>query len=227
MTWPRGCLIKADAIVDLVGLEGLLLRMFDEPPFVDALLERIVDYYCEVSRRTFEAAAGAIDVFFIGNDFGGQTGPLVGPQLFRRFLLPPLRRLSELCHRYGLPVIYHGCGNVKRVLGDFAEMGLEACNPLEAKAGLDVVELRRTWGHRLGFCGNMDVQAWAQAPLEELERIVLTKLNAARGGGFIFQSDHSAPSNVSGERYDAVVKLVRERGRYPLALGEQTLPDLR
>jgi uroporphyrinogen-III decarboxylase len=86
--------------------------------------------------------------------------------------------------------------------------------------------LRRRLGHRLGFCGNMDVQLWAAGTKEELRAAVLTKLNAAKGGGFIFQSDHSVPSNVSGESYDYVVRLVREHGVYPLQLGEFDLPDL-
>jgi uroporphyrinogen-III decarboxylase len=49
---------------------------------------------------------------------------------------------------------------------------------------------------------------------------VLTKLSAARGGGYIFQSDHSVPDNVDPATYDYVVQLVREHGRYPLALGD-------
>jgi uroporphyrinogen-III decarboxylase len=72
----------------------------------------------------------------------------------------------------------------------------------------------------------MDVISWADAGREELKRIVLTKLNAAKGGGYIFQSDHSVPGNVSGENYDFVVNLVREFGRYPLRLGEFDLPDV-
>jgi uroporphyrinogen-III decarboxylase len=70
------------------------------------------------------------------------------------------------------------------------------------------------------------VQLWAAGSKEELRAAVLTKLNAAKGGGFIFQSDHSVPSNVSGESYDYVVRLVREHGVYPLQLGEFDLPDL-
>jgi uroporphyrinogen-III decarboxylase len=52
-------------------------------------------------------------------------------------------------------------------------------------------------------------------------------LNAAKGGGYIFQSDHSVPSNVSGHNYDFVVKLVREYGKYPLRLEEYDLPDVK
>jgi hypothetical protein len=51
-------------------------------------------------------------------------------------------------------------------------------------------------------------------------------LNAAKGGGYIFQSDHSVPSNISGQDYDYVVKLVREYGKYPLQLGEFDIPEI-
>ena len=71
----------------------------------------------------------------------------------------------------------------------------------------------------------MDVQLWAAGTPEELKAAVLTKLNAAKGGGFIFQSDHSVPGNVPGASYDYVVKLVREFGRYPLDLGAYDIPE--
>jgi len=103
---------------------------------------------------------------------------------------------------------------------------VDAYNPLEAKAGLDVVDLRKQVGHRIGFCGNMNVLEWAHSSPEELKAIVLRKLNAAKGGGYIFQSDHSVPSNVSGQNYDYVVRLVRELGRYPLRLGEFDIEDM-
>jgi len=127
---------------------------------------------------------------------------------------------------YGLPVIYHGCGNVKRIFEDYIEVGVDAYNPLEAKAGLDVVELRRQYGHRIGFCGNMDAMTWATGDHDLIKHEALTKLNAAKGGGFIFQSDHSVPSNVSGPDYEYVVNLIREWGVYPLRLEEYDLPDL-
>ena len=148
------------------------------------------------------------------------------PDYWRAYFKPGVKAIINVCHERGLPVIYHGCGNVNRILEDFIETGIDSYNPLEAKAGLDVVDLRRRYGHRLGFCGNMSVQDWAQASMDDLKKIVLTKLNAAKGGGFIFQSDHSVPGNISGQRYEYVVNLVREFGRYPLDLGEYDINDL-
>ena len=88
---------------------------------------------------------------------------------------------------------------------------------------LDAVELRRQYGHRLAFCGNSDVQVWETGDRAAIRREVLRKLSAAKGGGMIFQSDHSVSSAVSGQTYDYIVKLVREHGRYPLQIDEANL----
>jgi uroporphyrinogen-III decarboxylase len=76
----------------------------------------------------------------------------------------------------------------------------------------------------MAFCGNSDVQVWEAGDKDEIRREVLRKLNAAKGGGFIFQSDHSVTSGVSGRTFDYIVKLVREYGVYPLDLGEFSEP---
>jgi uroporphyrinogen decarboxylase len=79
--------------IDLLGMENLYIKMYCEPALVDAVMQHLVDYYTVVNERIFSAAAEAIDIFFIGNDFGSTTGPLLGPELFERFILPHLRRL--------------------------------------------------------------------------------------------------------------------------------------
>jgi uroporphyrinogen decarboxylase len=162
----------------------------------------------------------------IWGDVAYVNGMLFSPEYWRSHFRPIVAEQIRICHEAKLPVIYHGCGNASLIFEDFIGMGLDAYNPLEAKSGLDVVDLRKKYGHRMGFCGNMDALAWANAPLPELRRQIMHKLNAARGGGYIFQSDHSVPSNVSAERYEYVVNLVRQNGSYPLALGEFDEPDV-
>ena len=83
----------------------------------------------------------------------------------------------------------------------------------------------RQYGHKLGICGNSDIQIWETGDKERIRREVLRKLNAAKGGEYIFQSDHSVASNVSGHTYDYIVKLVRQYGQYPLNLEEFDLPQ--
>ena len=97
---------------------------------------------------------------------------------------------------------------------------MDGYNPLEVKAGLDAVELKRRYGRRLALVGNIDVRVLATNDREKVRREVLRKLNAAKGGGFMPQSDHSVPHNVDPTTYDYMIKLIREHGRYPLQLGE-------
>jgi hypothetical protein len=210
----------------IIGSQNVLLWIGLYPDQLARFIERLGEFLVQMTKAQIRAAAGLLDGMVIWGDVAYVNGMLFSPDFWRAHFKPIVREQIRVCHEAGLPVIYHGCGNAKAILDDFVEMGLEAYNPLEAKAGLDVVELRRRYGHRLGFCGNMDVLAWAGAPLPELKRIVLRKLNAAKGGGYIFQSDHSVPGNVSAERYQYVIELVRKHGTYPLSLGELDLPDL-
>jgi uroporphyrinogen decarboxylase len=210
----------------IIGSANVLLWIALYPEELARFIERLHEFNLGITAAQIEAAGGLLDGMVIWGDVAYTRDMLFSPEYWRQHFKPGVQALIELCHRRNLPVIYHGCGNVRKIFEDFIQVGVDAYNPLEAKAGLDVVELRRQYGHRIGFCGNMDVRAWAQPGTRDLERIVLTKLNAAKGGGYIFQSDHSVPSNVSGESYDFVVKLVRDKGRYPLALGDLDLPDL-
>ncbi len=210
----------------MVGAANLLLWVGLYPEAFGRFVERTNAFALECLRAQIQAADGLLDGIVIWGDIAYTKDMFFSPAYWRRYYKPGLKGMVETCHENGLPVIYHGCGNVRRVFEDFIEVGVDAYNPLEAKAGLDVVDLRREYGHRIGFCGNMDVIEWARGNREELRATVLRKLNAAKGGGLIFQSDHSVPGNVSAESYEYVVNLVREHGRYPLDLGEYDLPDL-
>ena len=210
----------------ILGSERVLLWIGLYPDEVARFVERIHRFNLGTAEAQIEAADGLLAGMVIWGDVAYTRDMLFSPAYWRRVFKPGVKALVDLCHAHDLPVIYHGCGNVRRIFPDYIELGVDAYNPLEAKAGLDVVDLRRTYGHRIAFCGNMDVTEWALKTPEELEPIVLRKLNAAKGGGYIFQSDHSVPSNVSGENYDYVVNLVRQVGRYPLDLGAYDIPDL-
>ncbi len=210
----------------IIGSENVLLWIGLYPDEVGRFVQRINEFMLGVAEAQIEAADSMLDGMVIWGDVAYRNDMLFSPDYWRKYFKPGVRSIVDLCHARGLPVIYHGCGNVKKIFEDYIEIGVDAYNPLEAKAGLDVVELRRRFGHRIGFCGNMDVMAWAGETKRELESTVLYKLNAAKGGGYIFQSDHSVPDSISGENYDYVVGLLRKHGTYPLDLGVHDIPDI-
>ncbi|MHC4212972.1 MAG: uroporphyrinogen decarboxylase family protein [Planctomycetota bacterium] len=216
----------SECLTRLIGQANTLLWIAMYPDRLGKVIERIGQFYIECTKAQIEAADGLIDGMVLWGDVAYTKSMFFSPDYWRKYFKPVVTTIVETCHRHNLPVIYHGCGNVTEILEDFIETRIDSLNPLEAKAGLDVVNLRRRLGHRLGFCGNMDVLTWANATQAQLRETVLTKLNAAKGGGYIFQSDHSVPSNVSGKNYDYVIKLIREYGNYPLDLGEFDLKEL-
>jgi uroporphyrinogen decarboxylase len=223
--WPDfpvyGSMIEvSECLTRLIGQENAMMWMAEYPERMGAIINRIGAYYLGMAKAEIEASDGLLDGFVIWGDVAYKKCTFMSPRYWREYFKPWVAKMAEVAHAAGLPVIYHGCGNVKAIFADFVEMGIDSYNPLEAKAGMDVIELRRQFGHRIGFCGNSDIQIWESGDHDVIRREVLRKLNAAKGGGYIFQSDHSVSSSVSGQTYDYIVKLVREFGKYPIELGK-------
>lgn len=223
--WPDfpvyGSIIEcSECLTRLIGPENHLLWIALEPDRLGTVINRIGRFYLECCKAAIAAAEPWLDGWVIWGDVAYKRGTFMRPDYWRTYYKPWVKAMVEHAHSRGLPVIYHGCGNVNAIMTDFIEIGLDAYNPLEVKADMDALELRRRFGHRIAFCGNSDVQVWEKGDRQAIRREVLRKLNAAKGGGMIFQSDHSVSSAVAGQTYDYIVGLVRQFGRYPLQLGE-------
>jgi len=179
--------------IDLMGMESFMIAMVENPAVVDALLRRMVDYYARVSRRIFEAAAGVIDVFFIGNDFGTQNGPVVGEALFRRYFQPHLARLAGLGHDFGLKVMMHCCGGFFPLIPAMIEAGIDGLQALQPSArDMDPARLKAAFGGRTVFNGCIDTQHWLIEGPPELTRTKTREVLEIMkpGGGFIASPSH-------------------------------------
>lgn len=207
----------------IMGSENVLIKMAEAPDRLAKSIERLGDFLVGIVEGQIAAARGKLSGLYIWGDVAYGRGMLFSPQYWRDVYKPQLERLCIAAHAAGLKTVYHGCGDASAVFDDMIEAGVDAYNPLEAKAGLDVVDLKRRYGGGWAFNGNIDVAMLATNDRTRIRREVLTKLNAAKGGGFIFQSDHSVPDSVDPATYDYVVRLVREHGGYPLDLGEYDL----
>jgi uroporphyrinogen decarboxylase len=218
-----GSMIEAsECLTRLVGQHNALLWMGLYPQRMGACVRRIGEFYLHCCQAALEAAADSLDGFVLWGDVAYRKGLFFAPDYWREHFKPWVEAMVNCCHAHGLPVIYHGCGNVSAIFDDYVEIGIDAYNPLEVKAGMDVVELRRRYGHRIGFCGNLNVQAWERGDRREIRAEILRKLQAGRGGGLILQSDHSVTSGVSGRTYEYIVNLIRNHGVYPLADSEES-----
>ena len=212
-----------ECLTRLIGPENNMLWIGMYPDRMGKVIAKIGQFYLDCAKAQIDAADGLLDGFVIWGDVAYKNNMFFSPDFWRQHFKPWVKAIAEYAHSKGLMVIYHGCGDVSKILEDYIEIGIDAMNPLEAKAGLDAVQLRKEYGSRLGICGNSNMQVWETGDRDLVREEVLRKLNAAKGGGYIFQSDHSVASNISGQTYDYIIKLVREHGTFPLNLGEYDL----
>lgn len=199
-----------------IGTENALFWMATDPERLQAFIDRIGAYMLRLAQAQIEAGRGRLCGMYIWGDVAYVNGMLFGAARWRELFRPHVQALINLFHAHGLMVIYHGCGNAADIFGDMVDLGLDAYNPCEAKAGLDVVRLKEQYTGRLAFCGNIDVRVLERGDPEEIRREVQYKLRAAQGGGWVFQSDHSVSSEVAPESYALAIETLRALGNYPL-----------
>ena len=204
--------------IDLMGMENLYVKMYSQPELVDAVMEHIVDYYLAVSRRIFDAASDVIDIFFIGNDFGGKNGPLLGPTQFARFLLPQLKRLIDLGHSYGLKVQLHCCGGFSPLIPLLVEAGLDGLHAVQPDCrGMDLQTLKNDYGDKIVFNGAIDshhvlIDGTPAKARRETRRVLDIMMP---GGGYVAGASHDTILEETPlENVLTMFDTVREYGLY-------------
>lgn len=179
--------------IDLVGMENLYYLMYDQPDYVDLLFGRINGYYLAASRQALETAEDYIDICFIGNDFGSQNGPLLGPELFDRFMVPHIKAHADLAHSFGKKLMLHCCGGFRPLIPSLIEAGVDGLHALQPDcAGMDPAGLKGDFGDRVVLNGGIDSKNvlinGTPESVREKTREILEIM--APGGGFIAGASH-------------------------------------
>lgn len=203
-----------EMVKDVLGHEIMLISMIERPEWI----HDVFNTYTETALRMFEIieAEGMIcDGAFVYGDMAYRNATLMSPAHYREFLQPYHKRMFDQLHARGMPVIFHSDGDIRAVIPDLIDAGVDAINPLEVKASMDLRELAPKHGDRLSFVGNIDVRILATNDEEAVREEVRTKLRAAMPyHGIVYHSDHSVPPGVTLETYRAVLDEVRTTGRY-------------
>lgn len=201
-------------VCDMVGPERTLMAMIDDPGWVKDMFmtdaQLCVDMAEEMMERGFEFHAG-----WIFDDLGFKHKGFFSPAMYRELLMPAHKLICDCFNAHEIPMLLHSCGYVAEFIPLIIEAGFDCLQPLEVKAGNDLLELKKQYGDVLAFMGGIDVRMMASSDPNDIVREISTKLPVAkRGGGYIYHSDHSVPDNVSFQQYCRVMELVKEYGSY-------------
>jgi len=186
----------------LMGMTSWLLAFHKDPALVEEMEEFWGDFLIEAIKPAVEALKSNIDCATIWEDMSYRKGPLVSPTLFRKFMLPGYRKLTELLKTNGVETILVDTdGDASLLIPLLMEGGVNGIYPLEVQAGMDAVALRRQYGKRLILIGNIDKMAIAKGKAA-IEKEVETKIPYLKEqGGYIPSSDHLVPPDVAYQDY--------------------------
>ncbi len=195
------------------GMEEFLMDLIVNRKLAHALLEKVLIIQSIKMERYLEEIGEYLDVVSIGEDYGGQTGPLISPDLFRQLVKPYLKSYFEIVKRKSSAKLHlHSCGAIQELLGDFIDIGVDIINPVQVSArGMNPVILKRRYGKRLSFWGGIDTQHILPqgSPREvavEVQRIVDI---LGKDGGYVLNPVHNIQPDVPPENivalYDAIV----------------------
>lgn len=203
--WERYYLLR--------GFEQAMEDLAAEPSLVEDLLERILQVQMGVARNF---VAIGVDVGYTGDDFGSQRGLLFSPATWRRYIKPRYAKLWGVFRDAGLPVVHHSCGDVRAILDDMLEIGLDMLNPVQTHA-MPPQELADRWGDRLAFAGGICTQKVLPfgTPSEVVEHVALCKRTLGRRGRYLMGPSHALTSDVPEANFRAMLDAMGVVPRLP------------
>ncbi|HET6486124.1 MAG TPA: uroporphyrinogen decarboxylase family protein [Spirochaetia bacterium] len=191
----------------LAGMENVLASMVDDKGFVNELLDRILDFDLEVTRK---ALSYDIDGMRFGDDWGQQRGLIMGPVLWRELIKPRIARLYALVHAAGKRVFIHSCGKVDELFPDLIEVGVDVFNPFQPEV-MDVEEMKRLHGERISFFGGISTQrTLPYGTVEQVRTEVRTLIRTVgNGGGYIAAPAHDIPKDAKPQNVAAMLEVLQ------------------
>ena len=188
-----------------VGLQPFCYLLMDDRPLVKAIFDKWAEWVIGISRICM--ARPDVAAFWLSDDLGFNSGPFLSPADLREFVFPVFAELGRMCRARDLPFVLHSCGNLNSILGDLVECGINCFHSLPpALYGLR--ELKRQWGHKLAFSGNIDLNILSMGTQEEVRRSVRRVKEvwqADPAGGILLSSSNSIANYARIENYLAMM----------------------
>jgi uroporphyrinogen decarboxylase len=195
-----------------IGTERLLMALIDDPEWCVEMFNHYLDVSIALLEMIWDAGYHFDSVKW-PDDMGYKHSQFFSLKTYRELLKPVHKRAVDWAHAKGIKAHLHSCGDVNPFVPELIEIGVDALNPLEVKAGMDPVHLKKTYGDKLVFHGGINAALWDD--LDAIEAEMRKTLPAMKvGGGYIFSSDHSVPSSVSLKGFKRIVELAKELGSY-------------
>jgi uroporphyrinogen decarboxylase len=191
-----------------MGLEGISLALYDDPDWVQEMMNELVEFCCATAHRALKDVD--LDYILLWEDMAYKTGPLISPQMFHRFMLEPYRRLTDFIRDHDVELIFvDSDGYSEPLIPLWMEGGVNGFYPIERASNMDAGHLRQRFGRALRLMGGIDKRAMIAGPAEiDVELALVAPL--MHEGGYIPWCDHHVPPDVPLKHYVHYVERMKE-----------------
>lgn len=195
-----------------VGTERFLIALVEEPEWCVDMFNHFLDVNLALLDMVWDAGY-EFDSVKWPDDMGYKHSQFFSVKMYRELLKPVHKRAIDWAHAKGVKAHLHSCGDINPFIPELVDIGLDALNPLEVKAGMNPVEVKEKYGKDLVLHGGVNAVIWndTEAIETEMKRIIPIMKES---GGYIFSSDHSIPNSVSLDDFRYIIELVKELGSY-------------
>ena len=184
---------------NLFGLENLIYTFYDDPDFIEEIMDDKADLMIQILDRILKDIQ--FDFFVFWEDMACKNGPLLSPEMFKKFMVPRYKRVTEFLRSKGIDIIVvDSDGDITKLVPLWLEAGVNGILPFEVQCGMDVVKFRQEYGKDLIMIGGIDKRVLAKTRKDiddEISRIapIIDK------GGYIPWLDHSVPPDVPFDNF--------------------------
>jgi uroporphyrinogen decarboxylase len=200
----------------LRGMENILIDMILWEDGAKAILGKVKDFYLAYLERILTAANGKIDIVLTGDDFGAQNGPLISPDMWRKFIKPGFAEYLTLIKKHNTKTMHHTCGSVVELIPDMIECGLDVLQSVQPEAlNMSLAELMAKFGKSICFQGGISIQQTMPfgTPNEVRQEVKRIADLVKPVGGYIFCTAHNVQADTPTENVLALLDAYLEYGR--------------
>lgn len=208
-------LLQFEHLRSILGDAYMLEALILEPEFIHDFNSVITDKLIHAYDLYF-TDVGTPDGVHVYEDLGYTASAFCGPRLHREMIYPYHKKLFNFFKDHGMPIIFHTCGDFRVHIDAIVEAGADCIQAMEAKTGMNVVDLAKRYKDKLCFMGNIDIRALESGDRNRIKNEMLGKLAGMRElrAPYIFMSDHSIPPSVTVADYRYALELYWKNCRY-------------
>jgi len=177
-----------ERLAALMGFEGALISMYEEPEATRELFEAVVDYKIEMAKKVMLHYRTAPDAWENFDDVATARSLFMSKKMYEELIMPPTRRYYKEIRALGMDVKNHVCGHCEDLINDYIALGCRIISSIQPVN--DIAGLIEKYGDRITIEGGFDSSGrpWEQAGEEEVRREVDRCLDAyaVYGRAFVF-----------------------------------------